>query len=242
MFLIWRDERIIASFSGGSSIIMLPPTTAEEKQKIWNPLTRIEIRNLKERRYVLNPIIWKMGLMASKTANYFWNRKSKMALFPDLTAVVWSQIEWRVTISCPFNFSTFPFDENECSFPMMLPFNWNLTISNENRHATSYNADGFEIECHSFGPYSGYLKVLGFPWTKFGLNVHVKRHISKYIFEYYLPTITIVMASSVSFIIPLTAIPGRVALVVTQFLTLTNIFIHHMVITLNFFRPFLRKL
>ena len=41
--------------------------------------------------------------------------------------------------------------------------------------------------------------------------------------------IAIVVVAQISFIIPMSAIPGRVALVVTQFLTLTNIFIHEMV-------------
>ena len=44
-----------------------------------------------------------------------------------------------------------------------------------------------------------------------------------------MPCIAIVIATSFSFIIPLSAIPGRVALIVTQFLTLTNIFINQMV-------------
>ena len=39
----------------------------------------------------------------------------------------------------------------------------------------------------------------------------------------------IVVVSFISFLVPLTAIPGRIALVVTQFLTLTNMFIHQMV-------------
>ena len=41
------------------------------------------------------------------------------------------------------------------------------------------------------------------------------------------------MIAIISFIIPLSSIPGRVALVVTQFLTLTNIFIHSTVSKLN---------
>ena len=114
---------------------------------------------------------------------------------------------------------------------MRLPFNWNLSLYIEDEHTDKYNAAGFEIQSHVFGPDKYYDKLLAMHWTSFGVSVDAKRQVSKYILQYYLPAITIVIASSVSFIIPLSAMPGRVALVVTQFLTLTNIFIHQMVHT-----------
>ena len=63
--------------------------------------------------------------------------------------------------------------------------------------------------------------------NKFGSNMDVKRRILPYLIQYYLPCASIVAVSSASFIIPLTAIPGRVSLVVTLFLTLTNLIIQH---------------
>ena len=71
--------------------------------------------------------------------------------------------------------------------------------------------------------------------TSLGFDIVIKRRPSKYIFQYFLPSCAIVGASSFSFIIPLSAIPGRVALLVTQFLTLTNIFINSMVIIRGFY-------
>ena len=138
-------------------------------------------------------------------------------------------------MSCYFNFSTFPFDTQECYFIMDLPFNWNLTLHSENEYTAKYHADGFEIQSYEFGPIKDYDKLLAMHSTLFGVVVKAKRHVSMYILQYYLPSISIVMASSISFIIPLSAIPGRVALVVTQFLTLTNIFIHQMVGALSFY-------
>ena len=38
-----------------------------------------------------------------------------------------------------------------------------------------------------------------------------------------------VLVSEIGFVVPITAIPGRVALLVTQFLTLVNLFIYQMV-------------
>ena len=62
-----------------------------------------------------------------------------------------------------------------------------------------------------------------------GFDIKMDRILSPFLFKYYLPSFAIVTASSISFIIPLTAIPGRVAFMVTQFLTLTNLFIYQMV-------------
>ena len=50
-----------------------------------------------------------------------------------------------------------------------------------------------------------------------------------YMMKYYIPTMAVVLVSEIGFVIPLTAIPGRVALLVTQFLTLVNLFIYQMV-------------
>ena len=65
--------------------------------------------------------------------------------------------------------------------------------------------------------------------TSIGLDIAIKRLTSKYIFQYYLPCCAIVVTASFSFLIPFSAIPGRVALLVTQFLTLTSIFINVLV-------------
>ena len=134
-------------------------------------------------------------------------------------------------MSCPFDFSSFPFDEQKCSLTMILPFGWNLTVPTNKNHALKYVKDGFEIETQPLDSFRIDADNLNWYSLYFGIKATFKRKLSKYIFQYYLPSITIVIASSVSFIIPLSAIPGRVALMGTQFLTLTNIFINEMVHT-----------
>ena len=113
---------------------------------------------------------------------------------------------------------------------MELDGNWNFTVHNE-KHNKDFIADGFKIKSYGFGPHLYYYKSFATSVPIFGVELQLRRPMSKYVLQYYLPAITIVMASSVSFIIPLSAIPGRVALVVTLFLTLTNIFINQMVRT-----------
>ena len=65
--------------------------------------------------------------------------------------------------------------------------------------------------------------------TKFGIDLKMRRKTAMYFYQYFIPVIAIAITSFFSFIVPLTMLPGRVVIVVTQFLTLTNIFIHEMV-------------
>ena len=66
-----------------------------------------------------------------------------------------------------------------------------------------------------------------------GMNIRIARLSSSYMMEYYLPCIGIILLSEIGFVVPVTAIPGRIGLLVTQFLTLMNLFIHQMVIYFN---------
>ena len=57
-----------------------------------------------------------------------------------------------------------------------------------------------------------------------GFRIILKRHYSKYLYIYYLPSTLFVITSWVSFLIPPEVVPGRMALLVTLFLVLINIF------------------
>ena len=229
---IWADERINAVFIKSLGAVTLPSVTTEDKTNIWNPFQRLEIWNLKERRYILDPIILKIGLSTGKTANEILKRLDGKTSYPDRRSVVWSKIYWRVTVSCPFDFRRFPFDAHKCPLIMVLPFDWNLTVP-EMKHTFQNVKDGFEIEAQELDLHKQHETLFDVDKIIFGVDIRVKRQFPMYFYQYYLPSITIVIASSVSFIIPLSAIPGRVALVGTQFLTLTNIFINLMVLRLR---------
>ena len=234
LIFVWQDERIRAIFPENHGLIRFSPVTTERKPTFWDPFTTLEIEKQKKRRYILDPIIFQMGLMGSETVNGYlsWYNSTK-SFTPGLASLVWSSIEWEVTVSCPFDYADFPFDAHECLLKMKLPFRWNLTVYNKPKSAVKYDLDGFEIESYHIDPYNRYKVLNKEHRTYFGFVVHARRQISTYVYQYYLPTITIVIAASLSFVIPLSAIPGRVSLIVTLFLTLTNIFIHHMVRALN---------
>ena len=227
---IWRDERIRAAFPEHSAHANLQTVTAERKPTFWIPFDTLQIENVKKRRYILDPVIADIGLVSIKYANNILSRNNSTNSYTTgFASIVQSHISWEVTVSCPFDYSNFPFDAHKCPLKMKFPFGWNLAVFNNQKGTSKYYLDGFETELHDLAPNVKYYKDAKLYKTTFGFGVHAKRQISKYVYQYYLPSITIVIASSVSFIVPLSAIPGRVSLVVTLFLTLTNIFIHHMV-------------
>ena len=62
-------------------------------------------------------------------------------------------------------------------------------------------------------------------------TIKMKRCLLPFIIKYYLPCIAIIIVSLISFLISIDSLPARVALLVTQFLTLTNILIAQQVCT-----------
>ena len=57
-----------------------------------------------------------------------------------------------------------------------------------------------------------------------GFEMVLERHLSHYLITYYLPSGLFVVVSWISFMVPPDIIPGRMALLVTLFLVLVNIF------------------
>ena len=136
-----------------------------------------------------------------------------------------------------FDFSSFPFDINTCPFRMMfmdIDIIWQRGKDSKFFiNASQQHSDGFGINATLAEPEKITDTRDPHHWVSIGFDITIKRRMSKYIFQYYIPSCLIVAAASFNFLIPLSAIPGRVALLVTQFLTLTNIFINLTVNILN---------
>ena len=168
-----------------------------------------------------------LGLLTIEHANQLIDNGMFSGDFP----IVFSNINWSLTISCPFNSSDFPFDKSTCTLVIRFrsidaSFGTSKITAIESVEQT--DMDGFKIGLSQIGTINtswGSINI-----TQMRVDIILERQVSKYIYQYYMPCIAIVIATSFSFIIPLSAIPGRVALIVTQFLTLTNIFINQMVI------------
>ena len=69
---------------------------------------------------------------------------------------------------------------------------------------------------------------------QYGFEIRMRRILSPFFLKSYIPSTSIVLISGISFMIPLSAIPGRVGLSVTLFLTLANIFINKTVCNMIF--------
>ena len=224
--LFWEDKRITAFFHDSNPFTELPPVTAEEPAIIWTPFQYMYILNLRSRRYLTDPYMINLGLLTVESANQMIDD----AIFSGDVPVAFSFIIWSLTISCPFNFPHFPFDKTKC--PLIMRFR-SVDASFETSKTTHIDfikqtdMDGFKIDLKQTDAYnSSWANIKA---TEMKVDIILERQVSKYVFQYYIPCITIVIATSFSFIIPLSAIPGRIALIVTQFLTLTNIFINQMV-------------
>ena len=146
------------------------------------------------------------------------------------TTILYYRKNYRLGLNCKFDFSGFPMDSQQCSLQLTNRFIRELKL-----YLHDFNHDDFA---------SNPLKTLsrdGFDfWISFEennatrnssvisdvkLNLNMKRIMYPYLSQYYVPAAWIVCISHLSFIIPPSSIPGRLGLVATLFLTMTNIYI-----------------
>ena len=142
-------------------------------------------------------------------------------------------IEAKVSFYCNFDLSNYPLDESKCK----LRFGGEISsvAFKLDQHGSNIRGDKIfqiaDLEVRAFIAEETFDIDTK---TRIGLNIEVKRTLRPYILKYYTPCATIVFMSQLSFLIPLESLPGRVALVVTQFLTLTSLFIQQMVCQIIF--------
>ena len=236
----WQDDRITfnSSFADCPDIacFYLPDLIDKmgvQKLPIWFP-SGTKTRNVRQEELEDDPA----------TLIMIANDES-MSVASAPWVIAYSEV--KLSLFCDFKFGDFPMDTQMCPFVYtnenakglhLLPYVDDVStigrrISSELDWDTySYSAsekDGFEIET-SFVHGNDLDKENLHYW---GFNVTMRRIISPYAFQYFLPAAAIVGVSQISFIIPPSSIPGRIGLLATLFLTLMNIFINHMVRTKN---------
>ena len=140
----------------------------------------------------------------------------------------------RVTIYCYYELAMYPLDTQNCISSFYgrgsSAINFNISSFGHPKYHDlneNYIAAGFEVSTTMINPTLN---------DQFGISLKLRRLIQPFLFKYYLPTIIIVIISGLGFLFPLTILPGRITLGVTQFLTLTNLFIHQMVSLIYSFR------
>ena len=213
----WIDSRIKTNFSeedkknGGIGLDLL-----YQISKIWKPLM-----------YFHNITDWKshedsyniLGLTLDANHSLDTNE-----------TVVEYTLETKAMVYCDFDFVKYPHDIQTCSIKFESKSSGlDLELfdpSNTYHKEKEYEASEFHIKVNFM---DGYLGTATHSNKAVGYDVKMKRMLQPYFMMYYLPCKAILLVSVISFAVPLHAIPGRVGLLVTLFLTLTNLFIYEMV-------------
>ena len=221
--LKWHDPNIRTNFVSNNIEYEGVALRQEATEKIWTP----------------DLYIWNSTKLKSKEE---WASLKESRIFsPDMIiendsnhskTIVEMEYEIKTTVYCNFQFSLFPMDEQNCSITAGSGSKKAIFVLNDvaqNYHSpVTYHAVGLEMKITFFE------KDRLFGNSTIGFNIAMTRLLWPYMMKYYIPCIAIVLVSEIGFVIPLTAIPGRVALLVTQFLTLINLFIYQMVRNFSF--------
>ena len=188
--------------------------------KIWTPDLRIE--NLTSFKFKEE---W-IELVTSKIL--LADESNQLNQQKDPEANVEISYEIKAKTYCIFDHSKYPFDQQNCSLALgsksagaifVLEDDYEANNGNSTYIASSFHVSSkfFDENRHRFGN------------NTIGIRFIMTHATIPYLVKYYIPCNAIVIISMMSFTIPLTAIPGRIGLLVTQFLTLTNLFIYEMV-------------
>ena len=249
LYIYWPDNRIKKKFTKDGVQGGLVPLPISKIESIWTP--DLYIFDLKDfQTYKVIKSVNSISILYK----CYWNPKSCQEDYTKNNTILQYVLEARVQVYClGFNFDHFPFEHNSCTFLLgtaLFPANfiwgndsnvsddWKYTyalgkamsgyivtnISWINEHPSNVNEEWY-----------GMGKAIGF-------KIFLKRKIRPYVISYYIPCACIVMLTQISFIVPLTSIPGRVALLVTEFLTLINIFLYQQVSYLYFKKVYHKNL
>ena len=221
----WLDPNIKTNFSSDDQAnggIVLEKTQLE---LIWEPdlyiYNRRSFKSLDE---------WR----STKTLNILTSNEVAQIDSTDTTEKQNSKtaVEWRIeiksTIYCNFDHASYPMDKQICNLTFgSSSFGAIFVLHDPNN---IYHGEHIYYEAANFDmSFTFFDENLNNGRSTVGLRIEMDRLVSSFIMKYYLPCIAIVLVSGLSFAIPQTAIPGRIALLVTQFLTLINLSIYQMV-------------
>ena len=223
----WEDPRIKANLAEkDSENIIMPAITIDKDPLIWTPFQTMRIFGLKDKKYLHHPVtIGNIKLNSSTSVTF--------SRFSENRTLISACIEWQITQSCKYKFSIFPLDRHICKVSTISDYInakvYHLRQKTRRRILTPYETNGFNISNLIIANRVKRSRAYGFGYSRFGIQITLRRQIEPYIYQYYLPCILIVLASSLSFIVPVSMMPGRIALLGTLFLTLINIFTHQKV-------------
>jgi len=137
------------------------------------------------------------------------------------------ELNVRITISCQMNFDDYPLDAHTCQFQVGSYYDTQETVTckaqfiydQERQRSLQHFLQIEDLpECfHTVDIPSGIYSACGF-------QVKLQRKQMQYVVQVYLPSAMFVIVSWVSFLVKPEVVPGRMAMLVTLFLVLINIF------------------
>jgi len=134
-----------------------------------------------------------------------------------------------VTFLCPMRFERYPLDEHICKFRVgstNMDINYmrfgetTLEYDEKNRNTIL----DYMVDAKTLREEDRIFLYAGQNYSVTGIEMRLSRHVLKYLYIYYLPSGLFVVVSWVGFLIPPEVVPGRMAMLITLFLVLTNIF------------------
>lgn len=206
----WVEPRLnLSSDVWGHSGDSLVPVNLELMKNLWIP--NIFIYNLKSFRTID---------VLSKLAGLWIDAKKR---------IYYSQAT-HITFICPMVFDAFPLDTQICKFQVgsysydMSRMEFDVSTLGYIQKTQSIILD-YAINIKKLKPNDQIFDsgALG-NFSLAGFEMTLERHFTSYIITYYLPSGLFVVVSWISFLIPPDIVPGRMALLITLFLVLVNIF------------------
>jgi len=156
------------------------------------------------------------------------DKSNMMWISADYTLLYSSAVH--ITFFCPMNFHKFPLDTQVCKFKIGGYSNddseMTFTTLRANFGAKSENAIplDYATKIRELKPNDSILIFEGAGnFSLAGFEMVLDRHVSTFVFAYYLPSGLFFVVSWISFLIPVNAISGRMILLVTLFFVLINI-------------------
>merc|ERR1719507_2528208 len=136
-------------------------------------------------------------------------------------------VSTEVIIDCPMKFSGYPLDHQSCKFLVgsYIHDNTQINFSGKYEHdVENQRAQQYILKCVNLGPNDTVIHWANKSFSQTGFQVDMIRRRTPVLLQVYLPSGLFVIVSWISFIVPPEIVPGRMALLVTLFLVLVNIF------------------
>ena len=136
-----------------------------------------------------------------------------------------------ITVSCRMEFDNYPFDTHDCFFQVGSYYYFKDIVTCSSKFVNFQTFDSgrqrslqYHVSFHDLEEDRKTVDLTSGTYAACGFRVHLERKSHQLIFQIYLPCILFVVVSWISFLIRPSVVPGRMALLVTLFLVLVNIF------------------